>query len=102
MRKIAVQQIEDDMVLTQPIIGLDGKILLQSGSKLKKSLIHRLVGWGVQSAYIDDGNQSEGKQKTNDDKRLARLDLIFKEHLENHKMLVLYQAVQTHLKGGKQ
>lgn len=101
MKKIAITEILDDMVLAKAVLGLDGKVLLQPGSKLRKNMVGRLQSWGVQSAYVEDGEVgSDAKDDVSAvEKRLTRLEQVFDGLQEQANMHVIYEAVKTHLNG---
>ena len=54
MRRVSIEQIQDDDILARPIYDIDGRRLLNAGVKLTQSIIQRLVDKGVSSVYIED------------------------------------------------
>jgi hypothetical protein len=53
MKKIPTNSIEDGLILAEAIKGASGHILLPKGQEVKKSLIQRLIGWGVDFVTIE-------------------------------------------------
>ena len=54
MRRVSIEQIQDDDILARPIYDIDGRRLLNAGVKLTQSIIQRLVDKGGSSVYIED------------------------------------------------
>ncbi len=58
MKKIAVENIEDGMVLSREICNSSGNILVSKGVSLTAALGRRLKNWGIHYIYIDGEEQS--------------------------------------------
>lgn len=58
MKKIAVEKIEDGMVLSRRICNSSGNILVSKGVSLTAALGRRLKNWGVHYVYIEGEEQS--------------------------------------------
>ena len=54
MRRVSLEQIQDDDILARPLYDIDGRRLLNAGVKLTPSMIQRLLEKGVTSVYIED------------------------------------------------
>ena len=54
MRRVSIEQIQDDDILARPIYDIDGRRLLNAGVKLTQSIIQRLVEKGLTSLDIEN------------------------------------------------
>ncbi len=54
MRFVPRNCIKPDTELAQPVLGINGEILLQAGIKMKKNYIRRLEELGIPGVYISD------------------------------------------------
>ncbi len=100
MKKIAIQEIADGMVLGKPLMGGDGKILMAAGAELKESMADRLKSWGVLFAYIQE-NGEEGDADSLEEKigQVDELARRFKDVLTNPKMAKIHAAIKAHITG---
>jgi hypothetical protein len=62
MRKIAVESIENDMMLGRDITSTSGNTLLGKGTKLSSALGRRLKNWGISFVYIEGEEESLQKE----------------------------------------
>lgn len=53
MYYMSIKHLKPDMILAKPIIGENGNILLNRGSKISQMTLRRIVEMGFQGAYID-------------------------------------------------
>ncbi len=60
MKRILISEIEDGMILAEPVCGNSGQIILQQGSALTQSLAHRITARGIQHVVIE-GNPEEAR-----------------------------------------
>lgn len=102
MKKIAVELIENDMVLAQPITGQNNNILLNAGFVLNHELIPRLNSWGITHVYIGDHSDSEVKPDPSPDYTSfwdgqQDLDAVFHQRLQNEPMKQLYQSLKKNM-----
>lgn len=58
MKKIAVEKIEDGMVLSRRVCNSSGNILVSKGVSLTAALGRRLKNWGIHYVYIEGEEQS--------------------------------------------
>ena len=58
MKRILISEVEDGMILAEPVCGNSGQIILQHGSTLTQSLAHRIAARGIQHVVIE-GNTEE-------------------------------------------
>ena len=58
MKKIAVENIEDGMVLNRELCGAAGNILLAKGAALTSALGRRLKNWGISIVCIEGEEES--------------------------------------------
>jgi hypothetical protein len=98
MKKIAVSQILDGMILAQPVSGPGGNVLIGKGSVLKGSLGSRLSGWGVDSLWIESEESETSIEQTvpHLPSVKERIDRIFEGRLVNPAMKMIYHAIQKH------
>jgi len=54
MRKISIDFAKEDMILGKTVFTTSGAILLNSGTKLKKSYIDSMKSIGIAGVYIED------------------------------------------------
>ncbi len=99
MRKVPIDEIEDNMELAKPLTRSDGKILMAAGVKLKSTMASRLKNWGVGVAYVvDEGGDSTEDVTKRIEGKLKALENTFSGTLENLKMKHLYEVVKEHIK----
>lgn len=58
MKKIAVENIENGMVLSREICNSSGNTLVSKGTPLTAALGRRLKNWGIRYIYIEGEEQS--------------------------------------------
>lgn len=58
MKKIAVEEIEDGMVLSRDVCNSSDNVLLSKGLLLSAALGRRLKNWGIPFIYIEGEEQS--------------------------------------------
>ncbi len=58
MKKIAVENIEDGMVLSKEICNSSGNILISKDTSLTAALGRRLKNWGIRYVFIQGEEQS--------------------------------------------
>ncbi len=100
MRKIAIDNIEDGMVLAKPLMGSTGNILLGEGIELKQAMISRFKNWDISFVFIhsdgdepDDPNAAPVVAISSD-----QLDEVFKDVLKNPIMRIIYDAARDYNK----
>ena len=96
MKKLPVENIENEMVLAKDVTGTTGNALLGAGTKLTASMGRRLKNWGVTIVYIegDDENSEEmSKEESSPEKNRELLVERFEGVLENNNMNILFNAV---------
>ncbi len=64
MKKIAVCEVSDEMVLSREVCGSSGNILLTKGTKLSPALGRRLTNWGITFVYVEGEEESPEKKNT--------------------------------------
>ena len=98
MKKVAVPDIQDGMILARPVIGSDGKILLADGEELKSSIAPRLRNWGVFIVFIrEEGEEQHPSYSEDKQNRLIKLETSFGEVLDNPRMNTLYNAIRQYI-----
>jgi len=98
MKKIPVSEIQDGMILAQPITGSGGNVLLGTGMNLKASLGTRLNSWGISSVWIESSESPDNVTATSSistsDKE--RIDTLFSGRLVNSAMRAIHRAILKH------
>ena len=94
MPKLPINEIEDGMVLANPIIGATGNILLPQGSTLKKSMTARLMTWKIHFVEI------VGEDLNNNLNPIELKDHLFKLNTSNseHQICILNAIVKYRTK----
>ena len=64
MKKIAVEKIEDGMVLARKVSNSSGNTLVSKGVSLTSALGRRLKNWGIHYVYIEGEEQSAEESNT--------------------------------------
>jgi hypothetical protein len=98
MKKVPVSEIQDGMVLAQPITGPGGNVLLGIGMTLRANLSSRLTAWGIPSVWIEaeDQEKSETSSDASGISVRDRLDLLFKGRQVNSAMRTIFAAILKH------
>ncbi|MGL1901757.1 MAG: hypothetical protein OCC49_06450 [Fibrobacterales bacterium] len=102
MRTIAIADINDGMILLEPVMGNSGQIILSQGTTLTKSLARRLESRGIMQITIEgDDGPSAGSdtgsvpEHSNHD----TLDKRFSKKTNSLTMNTIYAAVKNHVLG---
>ncbi|MBN1984287.1 MAG: hypothetical protein JW795_22365, partial [Chitinivibrionales bacterium] len=96
MKKIAVDHIEQGMILAQEVYGSTGSALLGKGTQLSPSLGRRLKSWGVSFVYVDGEEESKqeiGNVPISTEEIRQKLQEKFSAVLKNPLMAQLFDAV---------
>lgn len=96
MKKIPVENIEDEMILAKDITGVSGNALLGKGTKLTGAMGRRLKNWGVAIVFVegtDDSLEESGKSNVSPEQNREILETRFKGVLTNIKMRDIFEAV---------
>ncbi len=91
-KKISTDQITPGMVLTKPIVGNNGMVLLAEGTELNEKWIDRLETMGVTGVWID----GTGEPPVPLAEALASLDERFATVLKEPHMEALRDIVRVH------
>ena len=94
MKKLPISEIQDGMVLAQPVNGANGNVLLGKGSSLKASMANRLSAWGVSSVCVEssDDPDSTATPSTANGSVRERIDHMFEGRLVNSAMRTIHRA----------
>ena len=96
MKKLAVEQIEDDMILGREVSGSSGNVLLSKGTRLSAALGRRLVNWGISTVYIEGEEDSFPEENTvtvSPEKLKVELMAKFSNVINNPIMKKIFVAV---------
>lgn len=98
MKKIPVTEIQDGMVLAQPVTGSAENVLMGPGTPLKASMATRLQSWGISSVWIEsDGSEpasvEDQAESRSSEEKTAR---VFQGRLVNSAMKTIYAAILAH------
>jgi hypothetical protein len=100
VRKITPKEVEDGMVLAEPLLAASGSVLMGKGATLRKSLVARLSAWGVASLAIEgEPTMEELTQGTGAWALKIPLDTLFAGRLVNEPMHLVYTALSNYLSG---
>lgn len=85
MQKIPLNLARPGMVLAKPVARADGIAVAAAGSELSEGLLDRLDGMGVTHVVVEgEPVKLDGPPgSTSFDKRLERLDFLFRRHTDN-------------------
>lgn len=85
MQKIPLNLARPGMVLAKPVSRSDGIAVAAAGSQLSDSLLDRFDGMGVTHVVVEgEPVKLDGPSgATSFDKRLERLDYLFRKHTDN-------------------
>lgn len=64
MKKILVENIEENMVLGREVCGSGGNVLLTKGTVLSQALGRRLQNWGIPSVYVEGEEEKLPEENT--------------------------------------
>jgi len=87
------------MILSKPLIGTGGNVLLNEGIELKAAMISRLKNWGIPFVTIqgEEERAVEEQASINREVQLPQLDRIFVDTLNHPLMKIVYDATFSHL-----
>lgn len=96
MKRIAVENIQDGMVLEKEVFGPSGSILLKKGTELNASMGARLKNWGISVIHVkgEESTPSQATPQSSDPQELRRhLERKFSNCLQSPVMKILFAAV---------
>jgi hypothetical protein len=97
MRKVPLQDVEDGMILSEPLTGASGNVLMGKGIPLRASIIPRLQAWGVTHVCIEgDPSPEELAQSPSDMEFIATLERLFIGKGNSIPMQTIYQSLLKH------
>jgi len=102
MKKISVSDIQDGMVIAQPVIGSSGNVLIGAGSSLHANMASRLANWGISTLFIESPENEAPTVNvvTVDHGAQESLDALFQGRLVNSAMRTIYQCLLQHRGSG--
>lgn len=96
MKKILVEDIEDNMVLEREVCGAGGNTLLTKGTVLSKALGRRLKNWGITFVFVEgeeELHKEENKVAVSPEALKEHLSEKFADTLNNPNMRKIFDAV---------
>lgn len=94
MKKVALQDVEDGMVLAEPLTGASGNILMGKGIAIKASIIPRLTAWGVTHVSIEgDPEPFEPHSGAEEQEASASLEMLFSDKVKTPPMDTIFQCL---------
>jgi hypothetical protein len=96
MKKILVENVEDNMVLAREVCGASGNVLLSKGITLSEAIGRRLQNWGITSVYIEGEEemaQEESSITISPEELKGHLLEKFSKTLHNQYMKKIFDAV---------
>lgn len=100
MQKIPLNLARPGMVLAKPVSRSDGIAVAAAGSELSESLLDRFDGMGVTHVVVEgEPVKLDGPPgATSFDKRLERLDFLFRKHADNDWMLQIKRLMDHYFR----
>jgi hypothetical protein len=81
MQKIPLNLVQPGMVLAKPVARPDGMVVAAPGTELTESMLSRFEAMGIGQVVVEGSPvDMEGGGDTAFDKRIERLDHIFRKH----------------------
>lgn len=81
MQKIPLNLVQPGMVLAKPVARPDGMVVAAPGTELTESMLSRFDAMGIGQVVVEGSPvDMEGGGDTAFDKRIERLDHIFRKH----------------------
>lgn len=96
MKKIAVEKIEDGMILSRDVCNSSDNVLLSSGLVLSATLGRRLKNWGISFIYVEGEEtivEPLNTVATSPEKLKNHLLFKFSNVMQNPTMKKLFDAV---------
>jgi len=96
MRKVPIDDIQDGMVLSREVCGMNGNVILNVGTVMSQSIGRRLRNWGIGYVFVEGAEEKTGETSTSSispEKLLTHLTEKFSGTLENPYMQALFDAV---------
>ncbi|MGL1934732.1 MAG: hypothetical protein OCD01_06915 [Fibrobacterales bacterium] len=100
MRTISIANIEDGMILQEPVIGNSGQIILSQGATLTKSLARRLESRGILQVTVEGNDATPPKSDSKTTPEHSNRDYLIKKfsnRTDSLTMNTLYAAVEQHI-----
>lgn len=99
MRRVAVEDIQEDMVLAKEVRGRSGNVLLNKGVKLNPFMGRRLKNWDISFVHIegeDDSPKTESAVTVSPQEVKSLLEKMFNDVINNPIMKQIFAAVYQH------
>lgn len=96
MKKISVDDIQNDQVLGRDVCGPSGNVLLGKGTKVSPAMGRRLKNWGITSLFIEgeeDVHAEGATAQTTPGEMKERLDRKFSRVMDSAIMKQIFAAV---------
>ncbi len=103
MKRILISDVEEGMILAEPVCGNSGQVILQQGSTLTLSLAHRIAARGIQHVVIEGTTvETEVAQEVTDastppeNSIQEKVSAIFEHCNQTKIMKTIQDAIITH------
>lgn len=96
MKKVSIDDINDGMVLSRDVCGMNGNVILNAGTMMSQAIGRRLRNWGIGYVFVEGTEEKQGEPGTSSvspEKLLTHLTEKFSGTLENPYMQALFDAV---------
>ncbi len=107
MRKVALDEVEEGMVLAKPVTRDNGMVLVAAGTTVTAALVERLRRMGIERLVVE--GEDPGRPAMDAAARLARLEHLFRGFADDPFMTkvkamvaarIQRKAQATHSQGG--
>jgi len=98
MKKIPVTDIQDGMILAQPVVGSAGNVLIGIGAVLRANMSTRLTGWGITTLFVESSEEEApvtGNTPPSHNYKES-VDACFQGRLVNSAMRTIHRCVLQH------
>jgi hypothetical protein len=96
MKKISLSELQDGMILAQPLLGKSSSVLMGPGTPLRASMAPRLSVWGVEYLIVESTDEAmlpPPNEPHHTPVAEAQLMDMFQGRLVNEPMNILYRAL---------
>lgn len=96
MKRIPVEQIENNMVLAKEVCGKSGNVLLSKGAVLNVFMARRLKNWDIHFVHVEGEEETEQQADTvqiSPDEIRAQLEKKFSSVMNQSIMKQIFAAV---------
>ena len=96
MKKIPVENVENNMILAGDVCGPSGNVLLGKGTKLTPTIGRRLKNWGISFVEIEGQEEEKKEEPVNEESQeefVNKLRVKFSDVMQNPIMKEIFNAI---------